>query len=386
MLSDTVVVNTKYYGETKINKIEFEKSSEYICLTYENTSRTQGTEIILNYDQFIQVFDCDISNLKNFIEKNFLDCGIPINLVVFENGEPKYETFNLKNTTTVINNSIVLDKYLNNIQACIECSYKWIQFLDVMEDINGCKSYIYDVETAKIISEDEMQATNIKNFVQNGEIKFLNIPIIESSEEEEFEKAYEVLEDFNDALEKVNYRAINLVTKDESLYYGNDLIDNDQESIIGEYTYRDFCEGLGHVQGIPIYCELTIQKVIQDKGNRLLAYSVDKSFDYNYLLQHKDYIFIKNVLVSKVKLKIPFLIDGIQLKSAVINIMNKDFIPNVSRNNLNDLQKRELSYAIGKALHMWILDHGKFTLEEQKLIKNFINECYGEDNYCMKIE
>ncbi len=86
MLSDTVVVNTKYYGETKINKIEFEKSSEYICLTYENTSRTQGTEIILNYDQFIQVFDCDISNLKNFIEKNFLDCGIPINLVVFENG------------------------------------------------------------------------------------------------------------------------------------------------------------------------------------------------------------------------------------------------------------------------------------------------------------
>lgn len=39
MLSDKVNVITKYYGENRANKIEFEKSSEYICLTYEDVPR-----------------------------------------------------------------------------------------------------------------------------------------------------------------------------------------------------------------------------------------------------------------------------------------------------------------------------------------------------------
>lgn len=71
MLSDKVEVNTVYYNEQKMNRISFERNSEYICLTYEDTVRQQGTEIILDYDQCLSVFNNNIERLVSFIENNF---------------------------------------------------------------------------------------------------------------------------------------------------------------------------------------------------------------------------------------------------------------------------------------------------------------------------
>lgn len=87
MLSDNVEVKTVYYEDRKMNRISFEKNSEYICLTYEEDSRQQGTEIILDYDQCLGVFNFKIECLVSFIEKNFLDSGIPIKISTMENGK-----------------------------------------------------------------------------------------------------------------------------------------------------------------------------------------------------------------------------------------------------------------------------------------------------------
>lgn len=70
MLSDKVEVRTKHIEENKIIKIEFEKNSEYICLTYEDKSKTQGTEIVLDYEQFMSIFPNGISEIKSFVEDN----------------------------------------------------------------------------------------------------------------------------------------------------------------------------------------------------------------------------------------------------------------------------------------------------------------------------
>jgi len=68
MLSDKVEVRTKHIEENQIIKIEFAKNSEYICLIYENKTKTQGTEIVLDYEQFMIVFPNGISEIKSFIE------------------------------------------------------------------------------------------------------------------------------------------------------------------------------------------------------------------------------------------------------------------------------------------------------------------------------
>ena len=68
MLSDKVEVKTVYYKEHVMNHISFERNSEYICLSYEDTARHQGTEIILDYDQCLSVFNNNPKYLISFIE------------------------------------------------------------------------------------------------------------------------------------------------------------------------------------------------------------------------------------------------------------------------------------------------------------------------------
>ena len=141
MLSDKVEVNTVYYNEQKMNRISFERNSEYICLTYEDTVRQQGTEIILDYDQCLSVFNNNIERLVSFIENNFLDCGIPIKISTMEKGVSMPLECNIKRIETIIAENICLSEYLSGIEAFIDCSYKQINFAKYLSDINGYESY-----------------------------------------------------------------------------------------------------------------------------------------------------------------------------------------------------------------------------------------------------
>lgn len=312
-----------------------------------------------------------------------MDCGIPIKILRTENGKNITKNCNLGSVVGMETNDIVLDAYLNNILGYIEANYKSVQFINTLNDVNGYDSYIYNPESSELIAENQSRG-NIKDFIEEGNLKFLNIPIIGEQEVEGFKKAYEVLDNFDDALEKINgYEMINIICKDNSLYNANDII-NINDKIIDKFCYSNFCEGFSHNRFTPTYTYLKSQRVIQNDNKKVLPYSADQLIGGKYSFNAGEKIYIKNVLVSEVRLKIPYLVDGIQLKKAVFNIMNKEIVPNVSRNNLKENLKQDLSYAVGKALHLWILDHGNLSLEEKELLRSFIKECYPIDNYCLR--
>lgn len=385
MLSDKVNVITKHYGESLANKIEFEKSSEYICLTCEELPRPQGTEIFLDYDQFFTVFRNDPNNVETFIKKNFLDCNIPIRIVTSKDGKPNTKILELQQFDKLYPEGITLDEYFDNIQVSIYCNYKGIKYLESFSDISSGESFVFQEENNSVVLEEELtEPILLKDYVIDGTIKYLSVPIITSSEEEEFQKAYDVLEDFNAALEKIDYENANVIAKDPSLYNSSELIKNSNDYIVGDYTLYNFRHQVGHSHRIPTYVNIEEEKVILGTGNKVLPYKVDVGFPGKYYFEHTDYIYIKNVLISEVKLKIPFLIDGVHLRGAIVNITNKNIIPNVSRNNIHEQQNKDLAYAIGKVLHMWIYENGGYEGDEKDLIRNFITHYYSEDNYCLK--
>lgn len=117
---------------------------------------------------------------------------------------------------------------------------------------------------------------------------------------------------------------------------------------------------------------------------KILPYTRNVSFAEKFSFNQNDKTFIKNVFLSRLKITIPFLVNGIILKNAIINIKNSNFVPNISRNNLNPDYQKILSYAIGKALHLWILDHVSLSIEESTLLKKFIDVCYHDNNLCLK--
>lgn len=381
MLSDKVEVNTVYYNEQKMNRISFERNSEYICLTYEDTVRQQGTEIILDYDQCLSVFNNNIERLVSFIENNFLDCGIPIKISTMEKGVSMPLECNIKRIETIIAENICLSEYLSGIEAFIDCSYKQINFAKYLSDINGYESYCYNEEEYSVDEEN----ISIKNFVKDGKITFLKIPIITEDEESEFLKAYDVLEDYQEALDKIgNYEAINIWGDEDEFEDYDFIIEESSESIIGGYTLGGFRNQFHHGSLTPVKPEIIKKGVVTGESNAVLPYNEENTFKGRFRWENTDTCYVKNVLLSGLRIKIPYLVDGVILKGAVINIFNREFIPNVSRNNISASQQEKLSYAIGKAIHLWIRDHAELSTEQKALLDVFIETKYKETNYCLR--
>lgn len=385
MLSDKVEVKTRHIEENRITKIEFEKSSEYICLTYEDKYKTQGTEITLDYEQFMAVFNNNDTDVVKFIETNFLNCDIPIKISFQEKGQTDTQVCKLERIDNILPDAICLKKYLNGVEAYIECNYKQINFANTIEELNGYESYYYDSDTNRLIKEKTCDL-RVKNFIKDGEVKFISIPVIHSNEEDDFQKAYDVLEDFSQALEKIDdYDMLNIMPIDSNEYLGEEVFEDGNDEIIGSYTFDDFCNEFGHSNDIPTHTFKEKFSAISDaECETILPYVQKVGFGGRYSFELKDRVYIKNVLLSHLKITIPFLIDGISLKNAVINITNNDFFPNVSRDSINNEMQEKLSFAVGKALHIWILDNVSFSSDEKKLLEDFILQCYSQGNCCIQ--
>ncbi len=111
----------------------------------------------------------------------------------------------------------------------------------------------------------------------------------------------------------------------------------------------------------------------------LLPYDKNKIFG-TYSWERKDRVFVKNVFVSDFAITVPFLVDGIKLKSALFNLKNKCIIPNVARNNVPKEDSEKFSCAIRKALHLWILENVSLSKTQKELVQKVVNECYLETN------
>ena len=377
MLSDKVEVRTKHIEENQIIKIEFEKNSEYICLTYEDKFKTQGTEIVLNYEQFMCVFPDGILEIKSFIEDNFLDCGVLIKILVQEKNQQETYICNLRKTKDILPEKICLTQYLDGIEVYVECNFKGINFVNKIKDLNGNKSYYYNHVENRIIEEDSMDIS-IKKFVVDNMIRLLIVPSI-MEESYEFATIYEKIDDFDQTLSMLDaYNLYNIIPTDSGVVMRRGIMEG-YEELIGNYSFEMFCEDLEHDDSIPTKTDVKVfQVVLDEEAECILPFKVNVGFGSNYPFETKDQVYLKCILLPRLKIIIPYLVDGIVLKNAVINIEDNSFYPNVSRDRISKDLEEKLCYSIGKALHMWLLDNLELSLGERKLLKKFIVTYYPE--------
>ncbi len=374
MMSYDVKIESKHYADQKLNKIELVRNSEYICLTQEQSTKMQGTDIILDLDQFLAVFP-DIQKTKEFLELNFIDCGLPIKILNYENGtttEIQCNLVNLKENSNVIAR---LDKYLYNIDGYIELHCNTVGCIEALDGFEGDPSYIYST-CNKTLTAESKSKININDFVNNGQVTYLKVPII--SDSDEFNTYLDVLGNFDDVLRKLDdIEYIEIFCTDE-YELDEGISENDYDKIIGEYSFLDFCNEHGHSSYSPTYAKKVRCSVVSDNIDKILIYKKDIGFGMYW--SREDKVFIKNVLIPDFTITIPKLIEGIYLKSALFNIKNKAIVPNVSRNNVQKKDADKFSYAIGKAIHLWILDNITIDSKEKGLLEKFIKECYPDTN------
>lgn len=384
MLSDNVTVKTKRYDELKLYEIDLEKNSEYICLTYKEDARIPGTEIILSYDEFFNIFKPEVAEIQRFVEQNFINNDIQINIIKVENGEYKRLSCDLIKIKDNSGEIARLDRYLIDVECCLEINAKDIRFVEKLEDTDGNTSYIY-CGLRKLIAEADIHSIDIQKFVQNNKIEYLRLPIIPEHQADKFKQAFEVLDDFDGALDKINdHEFINIFCDDIGKFNYKELIKYSDDTIVGDFTFEDFCRCFQHCADVCTYTYLIENDVITINDKKILPYLIKVPIGGVYSWNRKDKIFIRNVFIPQFNITIPYLITGLQIKGGLFNILNKNMVPNVSRNNVSIKMNEEFSYSIGKALHLWILDNVNLKYEEQMLVREFIKVCYPNNNLFLK--
>ncbi len=163
------------------------------------------------------------------------------------------------------------------------------------------------------------------------------------------------------------------------------------ENEFGTYTFENFCQDFNSDESInslikfdKIY--ITICEGMED----LLVYkknNLKENFDFMFYFNEFDNkinfkkVFNKNVALSWQRIEIPFIINGLEIESMLLNILSKDVIPNVERSRIADFESYyKICYALGRAIHLYVLDNFEMSSNTKILLKKFIDTNYSELN------
>lgn len=398
MLSDKVIVKTSFIGETDCYEIHLEKDSEYVSILREKRNRRPGTEVILDYESFMKEFAYSEENIEKFIQENFLDDGIDIVIKGEIKKQIKMRKFEELSCSTwskysheIRENIIKLDEYLKDLQVSIKIRKEKTGrnpfYGGVIEDFFDDKVYMFEEDeayTGKFLKELGGEEF-LKDWVLNKELYWQEVIV--------FDDSYDLVEKLSYNMDLYSNNFVSFydnLEHEKKIILGMDFVIDEEKCvheemdiIAHEYDCSELLENLDCISDIPCIIQTIRKKVITGTGKEILLYNINHNviFDKN---RQKNRAYINNIYVANVNIIIPALLDGIVIESICFNSNNKALYPDVSRNNISLEESKQLSYAIGKALHLYILEHSEFTSEQRKLFETFLNNCYKENNCFLK--
>lgn len=377
MLSNDVKIMTKHISENYTHTIMINRNSEFICVSNESVYFNHGTEIILNYNEFISVFK-NVESVKDFIKSNFIGDEVPILLNSSDGQKNESISIELNSLDKMIDKSISLSNYFNDIEIFVQAKFSKSCFFENLNDLTKIDSYFYNKDDLSLHNETEI---NLKEYVSNNLIKYLKVAIVEEKDADEFNTALEYLNDYEEALDRI-YPGYAVIVYTDNQYVGYSNIGK-SDRIIEDYSFENLVVDFNQSKYADAYIYKEKQNVIIGDKNKMLGYKTNIRIG-EYIFNCPDKVYCKDVLVKNAKLEIPYLLNGFNVTNVVINSKNRYLLPNVTRNDFSNDLKKDLSYAVGKALHLWVLANVKLDFEEKNLIEKFLNQNYYEPSKYLK--
>lgn len=384
MLSDEVKVITRHYNSKNKYLIELEKGNEWTSLTEAEDVIFEGTEVILSYSNFMDVFDNKIENVNRFLNSYFLTDGIEFELV---NKDEK--------TRKTINNSLALSTPLDKGLVKID-------FQDYFEEIEGYallknknnfitkfddigfigELYKYDNEAGLQIVKD-FSSLEIDNYINGNEIKYLAIPLVASYLEDDFLNGMKFTgDDVNEVLEKLD-RELSwisiVVPKDNQGALISEEI-GEKSYIFDEMGFDQLVE-LGHSYSCKTKSSVENITLFEGRKNNLyLPFDkTDRDFFHPYYRNDKrKELFIRSVLIKDFRFKTPISASIFEVNTIVVNVNSRKIIPDISRNNVDPKEQNLINYMIGKAIHLGAANSLSLNTEEKLTLQKFISEFYDK--------
>ena len=386
MVSDDVNVKTRHmYSDTCIS-IDLEKNSEYIILSQEKDLSHEGTVVTLNYDSFMSCFENEIKQLEKFLKEYFLTDDLSVELVDVTQEETwKIENLLQLNCDTEKKNEYILplSDYLHEVdgEIKIKCSD---EFLLSCEDLRSPSDDTYCFDGTDLVRIEDLH--DISALYGVDSIGRMDIPIIESCYEDTFEKYYEVLGDYDEAIDKIleEVECISIFFKPPVKHPFKAKIIEAGDCLIGDIEFEKLAE-YGHNVNCPtkVYeAEIKMHK----NNNHYLRFS-KLYHDRRWMSRNSDNwgMYVRNILIGDYNFSptiVARLLDIIELK---INILNSSIVPSVSRNDFSNEITSVLNYAINKAMHYSALDHLRLNEMQKNTLESFIKKYFSKNTFMEKI-
>lgn len=386
MLSDEVKVLTRHYKSKHKFLIELERGNEYTSLTEIEDVLFDGTEVILNYENFIAVFENKSQNVNKFLNKYFLTDGIEFELVDRASKQIEQISNTVVLTAPVEKGLIKIDfqDYLKDIEGYALIKYK-SNFIKQFEDLVFTGDvYKYDDENGLLAIED-YTSLEIDKFLNGKEIKYLSIPLVESHIEDDFLSGMKFTgNDVSEVLEKLD-RDLSWISVIVPKEFQDSLSSEEldlRDCIFDNFNFRDLIN-LGHSSSCKTKTNVETITLFEGRKNNLYL-PFDKregesSFYYLWRTNEKrKELFIRSVLIKDFRFNIKISASVFEIDTIVTNINSRNFIPDISRNNIDANDKEWINYIIGKAIHMGASNVLPLEEDEKATLKNFIKTFYGE--------
>ncbi|MDY0326782.1 MAG: ATP-binding protein [Arcobacteraceae bacterium] len=375
MLSDEVIIKTRYINSERKISIALEKESEYITISEENDVQFSGTEIIFNYMSFMEAFDNDMKKLIEFTNTLFLTDDFQINIIDFENKQ----TFNIESTLEINNENLKnieyifsISKYLNGIEGNVKIKYidKYINNLSNIESIGSL--YVYENSILKKVDDNY----DLSHLFNDDKFEYITIPIISDDEKENYEKYYDTFEDYEEAIDKVSDETlwITIFYNSNKIDYINNGIIESGDYIIDEIPFDDLVE---FGQDEDCKTKIYTHTVNSYYDGCYIPFGNKRQYFYFYSTK-KQKIYLRNIFISNYTFKANNEVDIYEIEELKLNITNRNIIPSISRNDFDKETNKKLNYAINKAIHLSALDNLKLDSIKKSALKSFINSYFKE--------
>ena len=294
MLSDDVIIKTRHYKSSTVYEVSLTKDSPYICLREEEDTTFKGTEIILDYREFIKAFKNDPQNIRKFLEQYFITDGIDLKIIDRLNETTSSVTNGINISLNVnVNDTIIanITDYLVGIEGTVTFEIKKRTSHSSLEEITyRGLPYYYAGERLELINK--VEEFDISKLYYNDTIRFISIPIIDKISTDLYDKFFEVLEDVKDTIEKIEDK-IKWIT----IFLSNSIKDTlnseaieEGEKIVGDLYFEDLKE-LGH--------ELEYQTITEVSTIEMVYRSDLKSFVRFNRAETTDIIYFMNEQLDK---------------------------------------------------------------------------------------
>jgi molecular chaperone HtpG len=380
-----VKVVTRHYKSKNKYLIELEKGNEWTSLTETEDVVFDGTEVILNYSNFMEVFENKSEKVQEFLNLFFLTDGIEFELV--DKFEKKILRINnpIKPTTIPDKGLVKIDlqDYLKEIEgyALIKNRNSFIKKFEDLSFVGELYRYSHQDGLVKV---EDLGVLELDDYVNEKEIQYLSIPLIESPLEDDYLSGMKFTgDDLSEVLGKLD-RELSwisvIVTKElqdslpsQTIWKGDRIFEN--------LSFEDL-EDIGHCATCSTKTFVNKITLFEGRKNDLYLPFDDADRDsglyYWRLPAKRKELFMRSVLIKDFRFNIPISASIFEISTIVANINSRNFIPDISRNNVDAKAKENINDIIGKAIHVGASNVLKLGTDEKNTLESFIGTFYAK--------